>query len=265
MANTFTYDAYGTLIASNTTAQTAYLYSGQQFDADLGFYYNRARYLNVGTGRFWTMDTSEGDQEDPLSLHKYLYVCDNPVNGVDPTGHFGIFKFTRDFGYAAHEVIEGEYLAEHPGSIVGTTTGVLGTRLKPDIFDLVNHTYEEIKPLSLSGVAKGTVQILTYDAAFKLLGVGYSRGTWPNGIRESEVGQIPIVYFNVQGVIFYSDYTDNLDDMAGIGTFALARQFIISNSAQMARTLIPSLVRISQIIDAAIPAMEVDAVPVGEF
>jgi RHS repeat-associated protein len=89
VANTFTYDAYGTLIASNTTAQTAYLYSGQQFDADLGFYYNRARYLNVGTGRFWTMDTSEGNSEDPLSLHKYLYCSGNPANMVDPSGHDG--------------------------------------------------------------------------------------------------------------------------------------------------------------------------------
>jgi hypothetical protein len=123
----------------------------------------------------------------------------------------------------------------------------------------------EIKPLSISGVAKGIVQIAAYDAAFTAFNLDYSRGTWPNGVRQSNVGQIPIVYFNVQGVIFYSDYTDNLDDMAGISTFALARQFIISNSALMTRTLIPSLVRISQIIDAAIPAMEVDAVPVGEF
>jgi len=53
--------------------------------------------------------------------------------------------------------------------------------------------------------------------------------------------------------------------MVGITTFALARQFIINNSALMARTLIPSLVRITEIIDAAIPAMEVDAIPVGEL
>lgn len=38
-------------------------------------------------GRFWTMDTFEGTQEDPLSLHTYLYCHDNPVNGTDPSGH----------------------------------------------------------------------------------------------------------------------------------------------------------------------------------
>ena len=34
-----------------------------------------------------TMDTSEGNQEDPLSLHKYLYCKGNPANRIDPSGH----------------------------------------------------------------------------------------------------------------------------------------------------------------------------------
>ena len=42
-----------------------------------------------------TMDTFEGTQTDPLGLHKYLYVADNPVNLNDPTGHdFDIISFT---------------------------------------------------------------------------------------------------------------------------------------------------------------------------
>jgi uncharacterized protein (DUF2235 family) len=47
---------------------------------------SRARYFNPNTGRFWTRDTDEGDQEDPLSLHKYLYAADNPINEIDPLG-----------------------------------------------------------------------------------------------------------------------------------------------------------------------------------
>ncbi len=87
IVNTFTYDAYGTLIASNSSPQTAYLYCGEQFDADLGFYYLRARYMNPGSGRFWTMDSYGGDTQDPISLHKYLYCPVNTVNGYDPSGH----------------------------------------------------------------------------------------------------------------------------------------------------------------------------------
>jgi hypothetical protein len=36
---------------------------------------------------FWGMDTDEGDDEEPLSLHKYLYVADNPVNNTDSDGN----------------------------------------------------------------------------------------------------------------------------------------------------------------------------------
>ena len=33
------------------------------------------------------MDTAEGNNRDPLSLHKYLYAEGNPVDHVDPSGH----------------------------------------------------------------------------------------------------------------------------------------------------------------------------------
>jgi hypothetical protein len=45
-------------------------------------------YLNPNTGRFWTMDgEGYGNNEDPRSLHKYLYTEDNPLNGSDPSGN----------------------------------------------------------------------------------------------------------------------------------------------------------------------------------
>ena len=87
----FVYDAYGTLIASDATAQTTYLYCGEQFDGDLGFYYLRA-YLNPNTGRFWTMDSYEGEQEDPPSLHKFGYCKANPANGTDASGRFSVIE-----------------------------------------------------------------------------------------------------------------------------------------------------------------------------
>jgi RHS repeat-associated protein len=55
-----------------------------------------ARYLSTDTGRFMTMDTYAGNTHDPVSLHKYLYTEDNPVNRVDPTGH----AETADVGLA---------------------------------------------------------------------------------------------------------------------------------------------------------------------
>jgi len=82
--------------ASRSPAQApppnAYRYTGEQFDADLGLgqYYLRARYLDPGTGRFWSQDRYEGQPGEPLTLHKYLYAHSNPMSNVDPSGFIAI-------------------------------------------------------------------------------------------------------------------------------------------------------------------------------
>jgi RHS repeat-associated protein len=87
VTDTYTYDAFGNLIESSGVTANSYLFAGEQFDVDLGFYYNRARYLNVETGRFVSMDTYEGSVYDPESLHKYTYANNDPVNRIDPSGN----------------------------------------------------------------------------------------------------------------------------------------------------------------------------------
>jgi RHS repeat-associated protein len=86
VTDTYDYDAFGTLIAHSGTTPNNYLYCGEQFDADLGLYYNRARYLNADSGRFWTRDTFEGNKYNPASLHEYFYVLANPIAFADPSG-----------------------------------------------------------------------------------------------------------------------------------------------------------------------------------
>ena len=70
----------------------SFLYCGEQFDADLGLYYLRARLMNPLTGRFWTADSYEGLQQDPASLHKYLYCGHEGVNASDPSGHITLVE-----------------------------------------------------------------------------------------------------------------------------------------------------------------------------
>jgi RHS repeat-associated protein len=60
--------------------------TGNAFASSIGAAKSVRVYLNPHTGRFWTMDTYAGNNQDPLSLHKYLYCHDNPVNGIDPSG-----------------------------------------------------------------------------------------------------------------------------------------------------------------------------------
>jgi RHS repeat-associated protein len=110
VTDTYDYDAFGNLLHSTATGippggttvaptPNEFLFAGEQFDPDLNLYYNRARYLNVSTGRFWTMDDYEGDDEAPLSLHKYLYVAANPTNLGDPSGHdFDLVSFAISVG-----------------------------------------------------------------------------------------------------------------------------------------------------------------------
>ena len=93
VTDTYDYDAFGNLIHSTGTTPNNYLFAGEQFDSDLGLYYNRARYLNVSTSRFWTMDTFDGVSYDPQTLHKYLYTSADPVNSIDPSGHDDLGEF----------------------------------------------------------------------------------------------------------------------------------------------------------------------------
>jgi len=80
------YNPFGNLISRTGNTPNNYLYCGEQYDSDLGLYYNRARYLNTDSGRFWTRDSFERARSDSLSLHKYLYARSNPISYLDPSG-----------------------------------------------------------------------------------------------------------------------------------------------------------------------------------
>jgi RHS repeat-associated protein len=87
VTDTYDYDAFGNSIHTTGSTPNEFLFAGEQFDTDLGLYYNRARYLNPATGRFFTMDSVDGDPESPISLHKYLYANGDPVSLGDPSGN----------------------------------------------------------------------------------------------------------------------------------------------------------------------------------
>ena len=46
----------------------------------------RARWYSVRDGRFQSQDPWPGSIYQPSSLHKYLYVGNDPINSVDPSG-----------------------------------------------------------------------------------------------------------------------------------------------------------------------------------
>jgi RHS repeat-associated protein len=210
IAKTYDYDAWGNLLSPSTQPiDNHYLYTAQQWDTDLRLIYLRARYYAPQYGRFWTMDSYEGHPESTLSLHKFSYCAADPINHVDPTGFY-----TKEFGDAAHALIGARYAREHPGSIINPTTGVLG-KMKPDIFNGPQRRYGEIKPLSFPGITSGFDRMREYDREYQPL--DFERETkWPIGLEKAVVNNTWIVYFNVQGIVFYTDLIDELATLAVI-------------------------------------------------
>jgi RHS repeat-associated protein len=151
VTDTYTYDAYGVLISQTGTTPNAYRYAGEQWDEDLGLYYNRARYLDVNRGRFWTQDTFEGDIEDPLSLHKYLYGNGNPVENVDPSGNSSIKELTTAFA-----IID----------ILSAVQSTISFLKQPDLF---NGAFLVVGLIGLPGIGEG-LKALRLSGRLPLLG-----------------------------------------------------------------------------------------------
>jgi len=84
--DTYDYDAWGNAVNATGSTPNAYRYRGEQYDADLGLYYLRARYFNPLSGRFVSTDPEQGSPQDPTSLHRYAYAASDPVNKLDPSG-----------------------------------------------------------------------------------------------------------------------------------------------------------------------------------
>ncbi len=82
------YDAWGQYRnGSAPTAQDAKLgFTGHQYDVETGLTYARARYYDAELGIFLSRDSKQGSPNDAPSLHRYLYVRDNPLRYVDPDG-----------------------------------------------------------------------------------------------------------------------------------------------------------------------------------
>jgi RHS repeat-associated protein len=82
LANTYTYDSFGNVVASSGGIANNFRYTGREFDTETNLYHYRARYYDSGTGRFL--------REDPVRFvggqNFYSYVTNNPVNRTDPLG-----------------------------------------------------------------------------------------------------------------------------------------------------------------------------------
>ena len=82
----YIYEPFGQVLDSGGTFDNPFMFTGQYFDSEIEEYYLRARQYNPHISRFTSRDPVAGKFKEPLTLHRYLYCLNDPVNGVDPSG-----------------------------------------------------------------------------------------------------------------------------------------------------------------------------------
>jgi RHS repeat-associated protein len=187
-----------------------YLYCGEQYDADLGMYSLRARYMEPGRGRFWTQDEYEGRNADPETLHKYLFCSADPVNGGDPSGFVIIANFV--YGQTVHDEIGLDFEEGGFGVSDATISRILGVpsifgNLRPDLTTLATletpgQVYE-IKSV-ITGYANAAAQLGFYLVVLNVRDPLHRK--W-----------LPGFTYNPPGIIYINNGTFALVKRAGPG------------------------------------------------
>ena len=80
------FSAFGEQTKGNLAERYPFNYAGERLEADIGLYYNRARWLYPEVGRFISSDAYLGEIEAPGTLNQYIYSLGDPVNRRDPSG-----------------------------------------------------------------------------------------------------------------------------------------------------------------------------------
>jgi len=130
----YTYEPFGETIEQTSDGSLAtsdgFMFTGQYFDTEIDQYYLRARQYDPHISRFTARDPVFGKFEEPLTLHKYLYCINDPINKIDAFGReYQDINFTWTYGIVPgmiHGAISGSggsWIGASAGAAIG---GVLG-------------------------------------------------------------------------------------------------------------------------------------------
>jgi RHS repeat-associated protein len=217
VVNAFTFDAYGNLIASNTAPQTVYLFAGEQRDPDLGMDYLRYRTSNPNTGRFPTADSLDGSKDDPLSLHRYLFCHDDPINRIDPSGHEDLIELMSsaaiDVGLSTMLAVGINYAAEKVGYslLPGWVKQAMKTTVTVDAFEVgVSASYNIPVGKYPIGIAPGGgIELLVSPKTRGAALYGYAGGTLSIGKGQTRSGGASASF----GLVFNTPTSQNYTEL----------------------------------------------------
>ncbi len=80
--NSYQYDVFGNIREQQENVENVFKYAGEQQDQETEQYYLRARFYNPVIARFTQEDVYRGD-----GLNLYVYVVNNPLLWIDPSGY----------------------------------------------------------------------------------------------------------------------------------------------------------------------------------
>jgi RHS repeat-associated protein len=127
----YTYKPFGGLLEEDGSFDNSFMFAGQLYDSEIGQYYMRARQYDPYLCRFTSRDPVLGTFKHPLTLHKYLYCLNDPINNTDPSGEFSYagFLMSTIIGSAMGSV-QAAYTGNRwhivGGAVGGAVSGGLG-------------------------------------------------------------------------------------------------------------------------------------------
>ncbi len=96
---TSNYYPWGTERYTSGTTPTTFHFTGQRLESAIGLYYYGARWYDPALGRFVQADTIVPDMNNSQAYDRYVYVYNNPLRYIDPSGHFTEEEICKYWGY----------------------------------------------------------------------------------------------------------------------------------------------------------------------
>lgn len=124
------YLPYGGLRWQAGTLPTDFTYTGQR-QAGFGLYDYNARYYSAVLGRFVSADSIVPEPGNPQDLNRFLYVRNNPLLYIDPSGHQGEpwwEKVWRKVGDVTQDWVDAKMQEPHHGGTVLSVSYTVGVR-----------------------------------------------------------------------------------------------------------------------------------------
>ena len=175
---TVAYNPFGEVRLDTGNVNLDYKFTGKEYDPEAGggagatdgLYYYGARYYDPVVGRFISPDSIVPNPGNPQSLNRYAYCLNNPINVIDPTGHFSLGSFFSSlaggiigaftFAFTGDPVLSGVAAGGFSGLMSGNLqnmfTGALMGGVSGGLGMVVQANFGTAGTLAMLGIGAGS-------------------------------------------------------------------------------------------------------------